>query len=311
MNRATSITGYTDYKLKQAYDKVGFPEVKRTQGNHRRLDIEEVHALRDALFILGQHNLNQAAEAAHAAMQDPTSGQHVRQALLGFNEQQAAATMERAFKGLGLRSAIEGSLIQAIEVLAGIEGQSSAAANYAIRWAANWLGSMQRVVTAPARDNQPRVMIFDASSSSETESLHIIGLDLLLRQVGSRVINLSIDAEQHSVLQSIRAIKPNVIVLAGRHIDENGVRTFKNSVCKTLEQTTQQTTPSFLQFRPQRQAGIASIMPQLNDEPGTACDELLAFYDRFKTTARRATTRQQTAAQPHATQKTGHLAANS
>lgn len=209
-NAAAEYLGVSPSTLRTWERRFGFPEPRRTSGGHRQFDLAELEALRRSL--LETSNISSAIDIARRRGEGTASPGVLTTAFDRFDERAADQLMEESLAIRSLERALDELLLPALGIAAARPGHE-AEAEFGRRWATGWIHGMRRL--APRASREEGVLVFDASSSLDVESVHVHALELALRRAGLRVLLLSIGLAQERVTRAIRALSPKLIVLAG------------------------------------------------------------------------------------------------
>jgi MerR family transcriptional regulator, light-induced transcriptional regulator len=209
-NAAAEILGVSPNTLRSWERRFGYPQPKRTPGNHRQYEMVELQTLRDALAETG--NISTAIELARQRQSAPASNSDLRAALESFDEATADRAMEQSLALRPLERSIEELLLPTLDELAG-EPERSAEMEFACRWATGWLHNARRL--APSASRPAGILLLDANEADDVEAVHAQALDLALRRAGFRVLVLSSDLEGERLERALNALEPTAIVLCG------------------------------------------------------------------------------------------------
>jgi MerR family transcriptional regulator, light-induced transcriptional regulator len=209
-NAAAEILGVSPNTLRSWERRFGYPQPKRTPGNHRQYEMVELQTLRDALAETG--NISTAIELARQRQSAPASNSDLRAALESFDEATADRAMEQSLALRPLERSIEELLLPTLDELAG-QPERSAELEFACRWATGWLHNARRL--APSASRPAGILLLDANEADDVEAVHAQALDLALRRAGFRVLVLSSDLEGERLERALNALEPTAIVLCG------------------------------------------------------------------------------------------------
>ena len=93
-NAAAEILGVSPNTLRSWERRFGYPQPKRTPGNHRQYEMVELQTLRDALAETG--NISTAIELARQRQSAPATSSGLQAALESFDEDAADRAMEES-----------------------------------------------------------------------------------------------------------------------------------------------------------------------------------------------------------------------
>jgi MerR family transcriptional regulator, light-induced transcriptional regulator len=211
-NAAAEILGVSPNTLRSWERRFGFPQPKRTPGNHRQYELIELQTLRDALAETG--NISTAVELTRQRQSAPASDSELQAALESFDEAAADRAMEESLALRPLERSIEELLLPALDELAA-DPARAAELEFACRWATGWLHGARRL--APSASRPAGILLLEASSEEDVEGVHAQALDLALRRTGFRVLALSSQLEDERLGRALEALEPTAIVLCGPH----------------------------------------------------------------------------------------------
>ncbi len=190
----------------------GFPTPRRTPGGHRQYDLAEVEALREAFEET--HNVSSAISIARERGAGPATLTRLRAAFLRFEEEKADRLLEESLAVRSVERTVEELLLPAVESLAPA-GAAPPEYHFAWRRAAGWLAAAARLA-APATRREG-VLIIDAASAYELDSLHVQALELVLGRGGLRTLTLDVDVDATRLARALSALEPAALILtAGR-----------------------------------------------------------------------------------------------
>ena len=209
-NAAAELLGVSPNTLRSWERRFDYPCPRRTSGGHRQYDLSELEALRRAL--LETHNISSAIELARQRGEGPSSSARLLDAFDHFDEAAADRVMEESLAVRSVERSVEELLLPAVEMASERAGRE---AEYELgcRWATGWLHAARRVV--PAATRPEGVLLFDASSMLDVESLHVQALEVALRRAGFRALVLSVGLAQERIARAMRALEPSALVLCG------------------------------------------------------------------------------------------------
>ena len=209
-NAAAELLGVNPNTLRSWERRFGFPEPRRTAGNHRQYELVELQTLRDALAETG--NISSAIELARQRQNAPAAGGTLRIAFDNFDETAADRAIEQSLALRPLERTVEELLLPALDELAG-EGRAGAELEFACRWAMGWLHGARRLASAASRP--AGVLLLDSSTGQDLESVHVQALDLSLRRAGFRVLTLSSGLGDERLGRAMEALEPSAIIACG------------------------------------------------------------------------------------------------
>ncbi len=209
-NAAAEVLGVSPNTLRSWERRYGYPQPKRTPGNHRNYELVELQTLRDALAQTG--NISSAIELSRQRQSAPATGDALRTALESFDEPAADRAMEESLVLRPLERTVEELLLPAVDALAA-DPEREAEVEFASRWAMGWLHGARRLASAASRP--AGILLLDSSRGQDHEAVHAQALDLALRRAGFRVLMLSTELGDERLERALRALEPTAIVLCG------------------------------------------------------------------------------------------------
>jgi len=267
-NAAAAMLGVSANTLRSWERRFGFPEPRRTAGGHRQFDLGQIEALRAAFEET--HNVSSAVAVARERGAGPASDTRLRSAFNRFDESEASRILEESLSVRSLERTVEEVLLPAVETLA--DDGSGPEYGFAWRWAASWLSATMRV--SPAATREEGVVIFDASTACDIESLYVQALELTLRRRGMRTLTISVALDPARMARALHAVEPSAVVLAGHgaDLDALGRLVFAARRIGGDELT-------ICDFRHALPDSGASTVTRLGDKPIAAVDHLIAAID--------------------------------
>jgi MerR family transcriptional regulator, light-induced transcriptional regulator len=209
-NAAAEILGVSPNTLRSWERRFGFPQPKRTPGNHRQYELVELQTLRDALAETG--NISTAIELTRQRQSAPATTSGLQAALESFDEDAANRAMEESLALRPLERSIEELLLPTIDELSS-NPEREAELEFACRWATGWLHGARRL--APSASRPAGILLLEAGEAMDVEGVHAQALDLALRRTGFRVLTLSSELEDERLGRALQALEPTAIVLCG------------------------------------------------------------------------------------------------
>ena len=127
---------------------------------------------------------------------------------------------------------------------------------------------------SPAATRDEGVVIFDASTACDIESLYVQALELTLRRRGMRTLTISVALDPARMARALHAVEPRAVVLAGHgaDLDALGRLVFGARRIGGDELT-------ICDFRHALPDSGASTVTRLGDKPIAAVDHLIAAID--------------------------------
>jgi DNA-binding transcriptional MerR regulator len=209
-NAAAEMLGVSPSTLRSWERRLGYPQPKRTRGNHRLYELAELEALREALRETG--NISSAIEVARRRGRGPASPLRLLRALDSFDEAGADRELEESLAVRSVERTVEEVLLPALQIAADRPSQE-AELEHACRWATGWLHSARRL--APPATRAEGILLLDSSPALCVEAVHAQALELALRRSGLRVLLLSAALADRRVATAVRALRPRAVVLCG------------------------------------------------------------------------------------------------
>jgi len=210
INAAAEMLGVSTSTLRSWERRLGYPSPRRTPGNHRLYELDEVEALREALRET--HNISSAVEVARQRGRGPASPARLVADFDRFDEVGADRQLEESLAIRSVERSVSELLLPALE-LAERRTNGVAELEYACRWATGWLHRARRLAPGATRDEG--VLLLDSGSPLGVESVHVQALELFLRRTGLRVLLLSAGLAEARFRGAVRALDPAAIVICG------------------------------------------------------------------------------------------------
>jgi MerR family transcriptional regulator, light-induced transcriptional regulator len=207
---AAELLGVSPSTLRTWERRLGYPQPKRTTGNHRQYELTEIETLRDALSETG--SISAAIEIAQARGRGPASPARLLRAFDRFDENAADRELEESLAVRSLERSVEEVLLPALE-MAGNRPENAAELEAACRWATGWLHAARRL--APPAGRSEGILLLDSGSPLGPEAVYVQALELFLRRAGLRVLLLSADLAETRFMNAMRALNPVAVILCG------------------------------------------------------------------------------------------------
>ena len=211
-NAAAEILGVSPNTLRSWERRFGYPQPKRTPGNHRQYEMVELQTLRDALAETG--NISTAIELSRQRQSAPATSSGLQAALESFDEDAADRAMEESLALRPLERSIEELLLPTLDGLVE-DPEHGAELEFGCRWATGWLHNARRL--APPASRPAGILLLETNEPAGVEAVHAQALDLALRRAGFRVLALSSGLEGDRLERALQALEPTAIVLCGPH----------------------------------------------------------------------------------------------
>lgn len=213
-NAAAEVLGVSPNTLRSWERRYGYPQPRRTSGNHRNYELVELQTLRDALNETG--NISSAVELARQRQSAPASDGSLLAAFESFDEEAADRAIEESLALRPLERTVEEMLLPAVDELAA-DPAHEGELEFAARWALGWLHGARRLASTASRP--AGILLLDSSRRRDAEAVHTQALDLALRRAGFRVLVLSDELGDERLERALRALDPTAVVLCGRNAD--------------------------------------------------------------------------------------------
>ena len=264
---AAEMLGVSPSTLRTWERRLGYPQPRRTPGNHRQYELGEIEALREALRET--HNISSAVEVAQRRGRGLASPARLLAAFDRFDEAGADRELEESLAVRTVERTLEEVLIPALE-RAAERGNGEAELEYACRWATGWLHGARRL--APPASRPAGVLLLDSGPALGLEAVHAQALELCLRRTGLRVLLLSADLADRRYGAALRALEPRAVVLCGAEprLDVIG---------EPLRRALRAGGAQAFSYRAARLVGGREGMPQLGERPTAAAARLLGELD--------------------------------
>ncbi|MDQ3729463.1 MAG: MerR family DNA-binding transcriptional regulator [Actinomycetota bacterium] len=261
---AAEMLGVSPSTLRTWERRLGYPEPRRTEGNHRHYELREIEALRDALRET--NNISSAVEVARRRGRGPSSPARLLAAFDRFDEGGADREVEESLAVRTLERTLEEVLLPALDS-ASARSNGEAELEYACRWATGWLHGARRL--APPASRPQGILLLASGSAIGLEGVHAQALELCLRRTGLRVLLLSADLADRRYGTALRALEPVGVVLCGAEAR-------LDVVGEPLRRAMRATGALPFSYRAARLVGGRDAMPGLGTRPGEATRRLLA-----------------------------------
>jgi DNA-binding transcriptional MerR regulator len=213
-NAAATMLGVSANTVRSWERRYGFPHPQRSAGGHRQYELDDIEALKQALAET--QNVSSAVALAQQRGLGPASCSRLASAFAAFDEQQADRLLEESLALRSVERTIEEVLLPAVADHAEQDPYSTAAYEFAWRHATGWLSALKRL--APPASNASGVLILDACTAFELDTLHAQALELTLRRAGLRTLSLSPAIDRSRLGRALRALDPSGVVLSGSGI---------------------------------------------------------------------------------------------
>lgn len=207
---AAEMLGVSPSTLRTWERRLGYPQPRRTPGNHRQYELNEIEALREALRET--NNISSAIEIARRRGRGPASPARLVAAFDRFDETGADREVEESLALRTVERTIEEVLLAALDGAA-VRASAETELEFACRWASGWLHGARRL--APSATRPEGVLLLDSGPGLDPETVHAQALELCLRRAGLRVLLLSAGLAERRFQSALRALDPNAVVLCG------------------------------------------------------------------------------------------------
>src|SRR4051812_17381435 len=206
---AAELLGVSPSTLRTWERRLGYPQPRRTPGNHRQYELDEIETLREALRETG--NISSAVEVARQRGRGPASPARLLQAFDHFEEAAADRELEQSLAVRSVERTIEEVLLPALNMAD--RPNHEAELEHACRWATGWLHGARRLSAGATRPEG--VLLLDTGSPLGVESIYTQSLELFLRRAGLRVLLLSAGLPEGRFRSALRALSPQTVVICG------------------------------------------------------------------------------------------------
>jgi len=266
---AAELLGVSPSTLRTWERRLGFPQPRRSAGNHRQYELGEIESLREALRETG--NISSAVQIAQQRGRGPVSPARLLQAFDRFDETGADRELEHSLAIRSIERTIEEVLLPALG-MAERRPNHVMELEHACRWATGWLHSARRL--APPANREEGVLLLDSGAPLGVEAVHVQSLELFLRLAGVRVLLLSAELAEGRFGRATRALRPGAVVLCGTEarLDVIGVQ-----VRRVL---TSDEPPRIYGYRNAQLVSGRRGVPLLGSTPGEATATLLETLTR-------------------------------
>jgi len=276
-NAAAVMLGISPNTLRSWERRYGFPKPHRSAGGHRQYSLTEIEALR--LTLAETHNVSSAISLARERGEGPSTSLRLAGAFADFDEDASNRLLEES---LGLRSVertVEEVLLQGLVAQREPDG-TSAEYEFGWRFAVGWLAAQRRM--SPPATRREGVLIFDASSPCDLDSVHAQALELILRRAGMRTLSLTPAIELTRLGRALRALEPSAVVLTGRRVSLDSIGRLVYAVRQVVRDAL------VFDYRGAVPDTGASTVVRLGESPTAARDTLLARLAEAETAAERS-----------------------
>jgi MerR family transcriptional regulator, light-induced transcriptional regulator len=265
INAAAEILGVSTSTLRSWERRLGYPEPRRTPGNHRLYELNDLEALREALRETG--NISSAVDIARRRGRGPASPARLLSAFDRFDEAAADRELEESLVVRSVERTVSEVLLPALE-MAARRPNGEAELEHACRWATGWLHGARRL--APAASRPEGVLLLDSGSPLGVESIYVQALELALRRAGLRVLLLSAELAERRFQSALRALGPVAVVICG---NEAQLDVLAGPLRRIRRQAGAGTR--LYGYRAARLVAGREGVPSLGDDPGDATAALL------------------------------------
>jgi DNA-binding transcriptional MerR regulator len=199
-NAAAELLGVSANTLRSWERRFGYPQPKRSPGNHRQYELLELQTLRDALAETG--NISSAIELARQRQSEPATQSGLEAAFESFDEAAADRAMEESLALRSLERTVEELLLPTLDTVES-DDDREAELEFACRWATGWLHGARRLASTASRP--AGILLLEIGTDQ----------DLCLRRAGFRVLALSSELEDQRLARAMQALEPTAVVICG------------------------------------------------------------------------------------------------
>jgi len=262
--------GVSPNTLRSWERRYGFPRPRRSPGGHRQYALAEIESLRSTLAET--HNVSSAIALARQRGEGPSSGSRLAAAFAAFDEDKANSLLEESLALRSIERTIEEVLLEGVRAHA---DTSTPEYEFGWRYATGWLSALKRL--SPPATRPAGVLVLDASTSREIDTLYAQALELMLRRTGVRTLCLSAAINPTRLSRALPALDPCAIVLAGRGISLDALGRIVYSIRTVAQRAV------VYDFRGAVPDTGASTVRRLGQTPVAARDALLGRLDEAAT----------------------------
>jgi DNA-binding transcriptional MerR regulator len=267
-NAAATMLGVSANTLRSWERRYEFPRPERSAGGHRQYQLGDIEALKQALAET--QNVSSAVALAQQRGLGPASSPRLATAFAEFDEQQADRLLEESLALRSVERTIEEVLLPAVADHAEDGTTSTASYEFAWRHATGWLSALKRL--APPATRSDGVLILDACTAFELDTLHAQALELVLRRAGVRTLCLSPATDRSRLGRALRALDPRGVVLSGSGISLDEIARLVYAVRSAAHEVV------VFDYRSAVPDTGASTICRLGQSPVAARDELLSRF---------------------------------
>jgi DNA-binding transcriptional MerR regulator len=265
INAAAEMLGVSPSTLRSWERRLDYPHPRRTPGNHRVYELDEVEALREALRET--QNISSAVEVARQRGRGPASPARLLTAFARFDEESCDRELEQSLAVRSVERSVVEVLLPALE-MAERRPNGEAELEHACRWATGWLHSARRLAAGATRPEG--VLLLDSGSPPGVEAVHVQALELFCRRAGLRVLVLSAGLAEGRFRSALRALTPDAVVICGAEAR-------LDVLAGALRQLrSEQSLGRLYGYRAARLVAGRDGVPSLGADPGEATESLLA-----------------------------------
>jgi MerR family transcriptional regulator, light-induced transcriptional regulator len=216
-SEAAALLNVSPNTLRAWERRFDFPKPQRSPGKHRLFTHGEIAALRDALA----EGLSISSAVSRAREGLAADANSLIGALVSYERERADTAIEAALALRSVERSVEEVLLPTLEEIARRYGVDSAGWAFAAHWGAGWLRRALHLAPPPVRPFS--ILVGDAARDElDRDSAYIRALELFCARAGLNVLSLSARGVA-GIGDAVAIHRPDLIVLAGGHLDDDTV----------------------------------------------------------------------------------------